>query len=93
MLCIDSVMWQLLCGAVLCGDCAVWWLSDDDSEPILGEWLEGTLSPEEDTEPPPTSPVPPRLEVQGDSKRSRQPSTDEPPSLVPDKREPDGVSL
>ncbi|KAK7478490.1 hypothetical protein BaRGS_00030249, partial [Batillaria attramentaria] len=64
--------------------------SNDDSEPILGEWLEGTLSPEEETEPLSTSPVPPRLEVQGESKRSRQPSTDEPPSLVPDKREPDG---
>ncbi|XP_076455251.1 E3 ubiquitin-protein ligase UBR4-like isoform X3 [Babylonia areolata] len=63
---------------------------EEDSEPILGEWLEGTLSPEEDTEPPISSPFLPRLEVQGESKRSRQPSTDEPPSLVPDKREPDG---
>lgn len=64
--------------------------SDDDSEPILGEWLEGTLSPEEPTEPPVTSPDAPRLEVQGDAKRSRQPSEDS-PVLVPDKREPDGV--
>ncbi|KAL8608129.1 hypothetical protein ACOMHN_016584 [Nucella lapillus] len=63
---------------------------EEDSEPILGEWLEGTLFPEEDTEPPQSSPFPQRVEVQGESKRSRQPSTDEPPSLVPDKREPDG---
>lgn len=65
---------------------------DDDSEPILGEWLECTLSPEEPTEPVPTSPVPPRMEVQGENKRSRQPSTNDLPNLVPDKREPDGVS-
>jgi hypothetical protein len=68
-------------------------VADDDSEPILGEWLDGTMSPEEEREAHPSSPVPPRLEVQGEStKRSRQSSThDDHPSLVPDKREPDGV--
>ena len=75
-------------------------LTDEDSEPILGEWFEGTLSPEDDQqkEPDPISPVCVRLDFQDENnlmgKKSRQPSNnDKHPTLVPDKREPDGVGI
>lgn len=70
-------------------------LADDDSEPILGQWLEETLSPNEafNTTPPP--PPPPRNDaLSHEGKRLRESSVGEKsPSFVPDKREPEGVSV
>uniref|UniRef100_A0A2C9K8S7 UBR-type domain-containing protein n=1 Tax=Biomphalaria glabrata TaxID=6526 RepID=A0A2C9K8S7_BIOGL len=67
---------------------------DDDSEPILGQWLEETLSPNEafNTTPPP--PPPPRNDaLSHEGKRLRESSVGEKsPSFVPDKREPEGFS-
>ena len=65
---------------------------DEDSEPILGHFMVEIMSPSsERKDPDPPPPLPPRFD--GDNKRSRKISSSDSPSLIPDKREPDGVSF
>ena len=48
-------------------------------------------SESKDPDPPP--PLPPRFGEDSSNKRSRKVSSSDSPSMIPDKREPDGVSL
>lgn len=66
---------------------------DEDSEPLLGQWLEDTLSPLESVETIAPPPVPARSDAQGEGRRSRKISTEDPSTLIPDKKDPQGVSL
>ncbi|XP_052722001.1 E3 ubiquitin-protein ligase UBR4-like isoform X2 [Crassostrea angulata] len=63
---------------------------DEDSEPLLGQWLEDTLSPLESVETIAPPPVPARSDAQGEGKRSRKISTEDPSTLIPDKKDPQG---
>lgn len=67
-------------------------ISDDGSESILGHWMEETMCPSDatDTQAPP--PVPARVDVPGEGKRSRKISSGDSPVFIPEKREPAGVS-
>lgn len=65
---------------------------DEDSEPLLGQWLEDTLSPLESVETIAPPPVPARSDAQGEGRRSRKISTEDPSTLIPDKKDPQGVS-
>ena len=69
-------------------------LVDDDSEPILGQWFEETLSPDDppETPAPPPAPVLNMASSTGTGKHSQRQSSTDCPNFVPDKREPDGVS-
>ena len=60
-------------------------------ESILGQWMEETLRPTDatDTQTPP--PVPARVDVPSEGKRSRKISSGDSPVFIPDKREPAGV--
>ncbi|KAL3872340.1 hypothetical protein ACJMK2_040271 [Sinanodonta woodiana] len=68
--------------------------SDDEDEgcdePILGQWMEDVLSPADNKDNSPPPPLPPRLERENGSKRSRKISSSDSPSLIPDKKEPEG---
>ena len=66
---------------------------EEDSEPILGRWLEDTLSPLESVETLPPPLVPTRSDAQGENKRSRKISTEDPSTLIPDKKDSHGVSF
>ena len=65
----------------------------DDSEPILGQWFEQTLSPtEESLSRAPSPPAPGEQEGGTESgKHSKKRSTTENTGFVPDKREPNAV--
>lgn len=63
-------------------------LTDEEDEPILGQWMEEIMSPSEgkDSSPPPS--LPPRHDGESSGgKRSRKTSTGDGNNLVPDKRE------
>ena len=60
-------------------------ISDDDSEPILGSWFEETTS----AASPVTVEAEEVVEFIDDTKLQEKPCQ----SFVPEKREPDGVSL
>ncbi len=64
--------------------------SDDDSEPILGQWFEETLSPEEPVAPPPPLPTP-QPDADKSGKLGGRRNSADGPSFVPDRKEPDGV--
>ncbi len=64
---------------------------DDDSEPILGQWFEETLSPEEPAAPPPPPPQP-SSDSERSSKYTQRMNSCDGPSFVPDRKEPDGVN-
>lgn len=68
--------------------------TDDDSGPIFGQWFEKTLSPEEPYWRDPTPPPAPDLESAGiNSKHTERLDSTEGPSLLPDRTDPDTVSL
>jgi len=73
--------------------------ADDDSEPILGQWFEETLSPSDSktTESSVTTNAQESEErsdpKNGSTKNARhQSNSDSGTSYLPDKKEPDGVS-
>jgi hypothetical protein len=69
--------------------------SDDDSEPILGQWFEETLSPGEAqaVEPPAVSGAVGTSDADGTtSKQSRRHSSTDSIGQLPDRKEPDAVS-
>lgn len=67
---------------------------EEDDEPLLGLWFEETLSPTENTDRAPSPPPAPVSEGANNGKRSRQVSDDDGgPNFIPDRKEPDGVSL
>ena len=67
----------------------------DDSEPILGQWFEQTLSPNEDTLARPLTPPTLGTEEGGteSGKHSKKHLTVKNASIVPDKKEPHAVSI
>ncbi|GFN91872.1 E3 ubiquitin-protein ligase ubr4, partial [Plakobranchus ocellatus] len=69
---------------------------EDDSEPILGQWLDEALSPYESNTTTPPPPQRPKVEsLNGsDTKRQRETSVgSSSPKFVPDKMEPEGDCL
>jgi len=72
-------------------------VADDDSEPILGQWFEETLSPEEPATSLPSTDGQTNPDSEGNSNNNdgRHPhrmGSNDGPSFVPDRKEPDGVS-
>ncbi|XP_069121893.1 E3 ubiquitin-protein ligase UBR4-like isoform X2 [Argopecten irradians] len=65
---------------------------DDDSENILGGLFEEPAPPTETVEPSAPPPVPARVDVPSEGKRSRKISSGDSPNFVPDKREPEGFA-
>ena len=63
---------------------------DDGSESILGHWMEETMCPSETTDTQAPPPVPARVDVPGEGKRSRKISSGDSPVFIPEKREPAG---
>ena len=67
-------------------------VTDEDSELILGRFMVEIMSPSSDSkDPDPPPPLPPRFDGESNNKRCRKISGSDSPSLIPDKREPDGV--
>ena len=59
----------------------------------MGHFMVEIMSPSsESKDPDPPPPLPPRFDGENSNKRSRKISSGDSPSLIPDKREPDGVS-
>lgn len=70
------------------------YLADDDSEPLLGQWFEETLAPRESpTSAPPPATVTKEAENTNGKTQQPQQATSESGSLIPDKGEPNGVSF
>ena len=71
-------------------------MPDEDSEPILGHWLEETLSPDESSANVPSGPsldVPENLSPIPKHTSGKSGINDSGfPCFVPDKKDPDGVS-
>ena len=73
----------------------IYYYFTDDSEPILGQWFEQTLSPNEDTQARPVTPPTLGTEEGGTEggKHSKKHLTVKNASVVPDKKEPHAVSV
>ena len=72
---------------------------DDDSEPILGQWFEDTLSPEDATTAPSQDAEGEGAGLEDDDdgeraneKRPTRLSSTDSPCVIPDRRDPEGVS-
>ncbi|XP_052093919.1 E3 ubiquitin-protein ligase UBR4-like [Mytilus californianus] len=63
---------------------------EDAAESILGHWMEETMCPSETTDSQAPPPVPARVDVPTEGKRSRKISSGDSPVFIPDKREPAG---
>lgn len=67
--------------------------SDDDSEPILGQWFEETISPSKEKVAPPPPPPPPPLESSPRVKSPNKPSAGENGNILASRKDPELVSL
>lgn len=66
--------------------------SDDDSEPILGQWFEETISPSKEKVAPPPPPPPPPLESSPRVKSPSKQAPGEKGNILASRKDPELVS-
>jgi hypothetical protein len=67
--------------------------SDDDSEPILGQWFEETISPSKEKAAPPPPPPPPPLESSPRVKSPNKQASGEKGNILASRKDPELVRL
>lgn len=66
-------------------------VSDDDSEPILGQWFEETISPSKEKVAPPPPPPPPPLESSPRVKSPNKQTAGENGNILASRKDPELV--
>lgn len=67
--------------------------SDDDSEPILGQWFEETISPSKEKAAPPPPPPPPPLESSPRVKSPSKQASGEKGNILASRKDPELVRV
>lgn len=67
--------------------------SDDDSEPILGQWFEETISPSKEKTAPPPPPPPPPLESSPRVKSPSKQASGEKGNILASRKDPELVRV